>query len=519
MKRIAIWILCLMAAIMPHAAQGDMIRGLKELPVISVEEIAQLPKVTGEVTLTLGRTPLPRDSETGHYLIPQDAGTRRFDGSVRLQKQEGFTYYITAGDEYTKQDALARGTGFMIFGVSETECLASGVIFTSLPVLMIDTQHGALPGEEDETGFLRLYSAEKGTIRCEETPIEINLRGNTSKRLPKQSYRVKIVDKHGGKDNLSIAGLRSDDDWILNPMYTDTSKVREKLAYELWAAMNSSGQRAQSSRLEYAELYIDGRYWGLYGVQERIDRKQVDANRQYGMLYKVFANWRPSVEQLLAAEEDEAICEGFEIKFAGEGVARVWEPAATYMSLLNGESNVAGASVSLENVIDYGLWAMLVQAHDCHFKNQYIHCAYEGEGYVMYKIPWDLNHTFGDCWSTEATESNNTEYYIGDLVVDGVFGQLVMTGNDAVYDMIRSRWAQLRGGAVQLEDIMARAQAIFDSILPALARDNARWPEGGMGEGNSMSLKDIEVSLRDALERIDEYVAQLGAPETEEAGE
>mgnify|MGYP003304737538 CR=1 FL=1 len=517
MKRIAMWILCLMAAIMPHAAQGDMIRGLKELPVISVEEIAQLPKVTGEVTLTLGNHPLPRDSETGHYLIPQDAGTRHFDGSVRLQKQEGFTYYITAGDEYTKQDALARGTGFMIFGVSETECLASGVIFTSLPVLMIDTQHGALPGEEDESGFLRLYSAENGTIRCEETPIEINLRGNTSKRLPKQSYRVKIVDEHGEKDNLSIAGLRSDDDWILNPMYTDTSKVREKLAYELWAAMNSSGQRAQSSRLEYAELYIDGRYWGLYGVQERIDRKQVDASKRSGILYKIAANDRPTVEELLLCENREA-CRGMELVYAGAMVTDPWEPAAGLIRYLDG-GEAGKTRMVLENIIDYGLWAMVTQAHDCHFKNQYIHCAYEGEGYVMYKIPWDLNHTFGDCWSTEATESNNTEYYIGDLVVDGVFGQLVMTGNDAVYDMIRSRWAQLRGGAVQLEDIMARAQAIFDSILPALARDNARWPEGGMGEGNSMSLKDIEVSLRDALERIDEYVAQLGAPETEEAGE
>ena len=519
MKRIAIWMLYLLLVLVPQNVSGDMIRGLKDLPVITVEEIAQLPNVTGEVTLTLGSAPLPKDSETGHYLIPQDAGTRRFDGAVRLQAQEGFTYYITAGDGYTKQDALSRGAGFMIFGVSENACLASGVIFTSLPVLMIETQHGALPGEEDETGYLRVYSADNGVIRCEETAIEINLRGNTSKRLPKQSYRVKIVDEYGEKDNLSIAGLRSDDDWILNPMYTDTSKVREKLAYEMWAAMNSSGQKAQSSRLEYAELYIDGRYWGLYGVQERIDRKQVDANRQYGMLYKVFANWWPSVEQLLAAGEDEEICEGFEVKFAGEGVERIWEPAATYMSLLNGESNVAGASVSLENVIDYGLWAMLVQAHDCHFKNQYIHCAYEGEGYVMYKIPWDLNHTFGDCWSTGATENNNTEYYIGDLVVDSVFGQLVMTGNDAVYDMIRSRWAQLRGGAVQLESIMARAQEIFDSIRPALVRDDARWPEGGMGEGNSMSLKDIEVSLRDALPRIDEYVAQLGASETEETGE
>ena len=67
------------------------------------------------------------------------------------------------------------------------------------------------------------------------TRIEINERGNTSRRFPKKSYRVKIVDEEGQKQDLSIAGLRSDDDWILNPLYTDTSKIREALAYDLWA--------------------------------------------------------------------------------------------------------------------------------------------------------------------------------------------------------------------------------------------------------------------------------------------
>lgn len=102
-------------------------------------------------------------------------------------------------------------------------------------------------------------------------------------------------------------------------MYTDTSKIRETLAYRLWEEINSSSVFAASSRVAYCEAYINGKYWGLYGVQERIDRKQVDGDKRSGILYKIIANDRPIVEELLSCESDE-ICRGFELEFSGTGV-------------------------------------------------------------------------------------------------------------------------------------------------------------------------------------------------------
>ena len=163
----------------------------------------------------------------------------------------------------------------------------------ALPVLSIVTENGRLPNGEDLSARLTLLLPDGTEFQTISTRIEINERGNTSRRFPKKSYRVKIVDEEGQKQDLSIAGLRSDDDWILNPLYTDTSKIREALAYDLWARMNSSGQAAAGSRMRYAEIYFNGQYWGLYGVQERMDRKQVDADKRGGVLYKVAANDRP----------------------------------------------------------------------------------------------------------------------------------------------------------------------------------------------------------------------------------
>ena len=309
---------------------------------------------------------------------------------------------------------------------------------------------------------------------------------------------------------MAIAGLRSDDDWIFNPMYSDTSKIREPLSYWLWEQMDSSGGAAVSSRAAYAEVILNGAYWGLYGVQERIDRKQVNADKRTGILYKVFANDRPTAEELAACTDAE-ICGGFEVSHAGTTVSSMlWSPAAAYMAALSGETNPYGAALSMENTIDYGLFAMLTQAYDCHFKNQFLNCVYTGSGYTMYKIPWDLNHTFGDAWNGDSEQTNYLDYLIGDeLVFDGAFSVMLDRADETVLSMIRSRWEELRSGAITYETIVNKAYELYLPLQDALARDNARWPESGMGDGNALHIRDIEVFVKGMLPRVDEFVRTL----------
>ncbi|MBQ8536854.1 MAG: CotH kinase family protein [Clostridia bacterium] len=382
---------------------------------------------------------------------------------------------------------------------------------THLPILYITTQSGALPTEADEAGQLMLITPGVSSHLATYS-IEINLRGNTSQRFPKQSYRVKIVDTQGEKQNASLASLRSDDDWILNPMYSDTSKIREALAYELWAWMNSSGVRAASSRLAYAEVFLNGQYWGLYGVQERIDRKQVEGDKQASVLYKVIANDRPAVQELMTCTDPE-YCGGFKLSYAGTYVKNPWLPAASYMALLNGEANPAQAMVSLSNAIDYGLWAMLTQAHDCHFKNQFLHAVYTGNGYTLYKIPWDVNNTFGDVWQNEAADTNHTAYSIGRLVLDGVFEVLVNTGDAQIIEAIQQRWAALRQGPLQLAALVDKAYELYTPLFDAIQRDSDRWPQGGMGNGNALNIRDLDTYFETILPRMDDYIMTLGTGE------
>ena len=80
---------------------------------------------------------------------------------------------------------------------------------------------------------------------------------------------------------------------------------------------------------------------------------------------------------------------------------------------------------------DYGLWAMFTQAHDNHFKNQFLNAVHESGCYALYKIPWDLNHTFGDVWRGEDEENNFTGYMVGSPVMDGAFEEYLARGGGA----------------------------------------------------------------------------------------
>jgi len=379
---------------------------------------------------------------------------------------------------------------------------------SGLPVLWLTVDTGEDPGEEDSGGTLAVLIAHGGALRQDVLRMEINLRGNTSKRFPKKSYRIKTVDDKGEKLNYSLAGLRSDDDWILNPMYTDTSKIREALSYEIWDMMNSSGAAAASSRVAYAEVFLNGEYWGIYGVQERIDRKQVSGDKAQSVLYKVIGNQRPTVEELLDSQ-GATYCQGIQLEYAGDEVEDAWLPAASYMALLEGKDNPSLAALSLENAIDYGLWAMLTQAHDCHFKNQFIHAAPHRGSWVMYKIPWDLNNTLGDIYQNSAADTNYTNYHVGELVMDAVFETLISTGDAEILQAIVERWAVLRSSAITEDKLIARAQALYWPLFDAIERDALRWPQSGMGNGNAANIRDVEDFFREILPRMDAYVYSL----------
>ena len=488
-----------------------MISGLTDYSVIDPADAAKLPAATGTVELMMNGRPLPYDTSSNTYFIPQDADNPYFDGIVTVNELPGYEYMVSAYKEINKNDAINGSIGYNIIGTNGAEYVSSKFIFTSVPAVCIATSDGEMPGDSYSSGEIAVFSASDGVLKRDDARMEIKIRGNTSRRFPKKSYRMKLVDGNGDKFHMSIAGLRADDDWILNAMYTDASKIREKLAYELWDNVNSAGVRAASSQLEFVEVFINGSYCGLYGLQERIDNKQLKGDKRADIIYKVATNDMPTVDELMECS-DTVECAAFEVQgdYFGGTAQQLWQPAAAYMSALTGEEFDTRDRIDLENSIDYGLWVLLTQAHDCHFKNQFMNCVYENGRYTIYRMPWDVNHTFGDYWSNDAESDNWSGHEIGYLVKDDLFDVMLASGDEDIISAVKERWLALRADTITEDTILERAGEIFDGAAAAIERDGKRWPECGMGEGNNYNIDDIEAYIRDALPRIDAYIDALG---------
>ena len=96
--------------------------------------------------------------------------------------------------------------------------------------------------------------------------IGIEIRGSSSQALPKKGYGLTTLKADNvSNNNVSILGMPSENDWILNGLAFDPSLIRDYLSYNL---SRQIGEYA--TRTAYCELVINGEYKGLYILQEKV---------------------------------------------------------------------------------------------------------------------------------------------------------------------------------------------------------------------------------------------------------
>ena len=57
----------------------------------------------------------------------------------------------------------------------------------------------------------------------------------------KQTWKLSLHNPKGGVNMLNLFGLGKEDDWILNGISGDPSRVREKLAAHIWNSVSADG--------------------------------------------------------------------------------------------------------------------------------------------------------------------------------------------------------------------------------------------------------------------------------------
>ena len=274
------------------------------------------------------------------------------------------------------RSAIASSHTFQCMIYNDTGYCVADVLFTGLPVMSID---GKMGDSGTRVTLLDPVFSINGGYEVLQSNAYYNIRGNASKRFEKIGYRMELFYDDGspGRDE-SLLGMRSDNDWQLKALYSDRSKLRDKLSIELWnqIAERTDTKADAGCKMEYLELLINGEYRGLYGLVEPTDYKSLELDKSRDLIYKMAADEWPNDEMFDESEAAQSFsCGGVNIRQSIKTYyPGIWEPFRTFWNSgyeMESEDDlrVLYTCIDRQNFIDYDLYYNVIAGMDNRFKN------------------------------------------------------------------------------------------------------------------------------------------------------
>lgn len=181
--------------------------------------------------------------------------------------------------------------------MQDSGSVENGDLVSHLPLISITTNGQKIPGKPvcDEDGVVLYY--ETGNNGEEEIKVEINIydneqaqnslkneediksnaffriRGNSSRRFDKNSYKISFVDNQDLPVQYEVMGMSQGDEWALYGPFLDKTLIRNYM----WLNI-SSKIMGYAPNVRFCECYIDNKYNGLYVMMETIEKADERVN-------------------------------------------------------------------------------------------------------------------------------------------------------------------------------------------------------------------------------------------------
>ncbi len=521
---------------------------------------------------------LPFDREKNTFYLPLDMSEEKWEKlSFSAKSAEGNSTEVFFGADYrelSKQDLIQNGEGIPVWIATGREYGTYQLVFTGLPMVTFESTDFATEDGMSIFAF-HLYDTDhsgknsqsgKWVTTCY---AAARLRGNTSLTYEKKSLRLYLKNQEEdgafGKTNKNLLGLRDDDDWILNSLYADSSRIRDKLCIDLWNEVGASSNPYKQNfgtQAELVEVMIGGSYQGIYDLMVPIDRKQLGMETVSSQLEKEAETAGGNVESETEATTESTIesatgntTESTTEAATGSVIERIykkkytaswsasdfvgplpdpnaidarggfylkgdtilqneeeWAPLYQLASLIEGEDTAFAAEITQvadrQNLVENWLFYEAIGGFDNRNKNYYYVARNRDNQYYGYFIPWDLNISFGAVYAENEFYCVDSPESVTEAVAWEPGERLVFLDADDAAELAASTWKKWRGGAFSDEAVAQRIAALEHQVKDsgAFAREELRWPNGN--ESQDFSLLYEFATKR--LQFVDERVDRLG---------
>ena len=407
---------------------------------------------------------------------------------------------------------------------------------SNLPIVLINTDGGVdIPDSPRVLADMKIIYRGAGLrnyVTDQDTPgylnyngrINIEIRGSSSQVLPKKQFGLTTLKADNtSNNNVSVLGLPSDNDWILNGLGFEPSLIRDYLCYNLSRMIGE-----YASRTVYCEVMINGSYNGLYVLQEKIKQ---GSNRVDIIKISTLDNLAPAVTGGYITKADKTT--------GGDPVA--WTMSSyigtddvTFINDLPKPENVttqqndyihgefeklsttaSAGNTSLENgypsvidipsFVDFMIISELSANADAYQFSTFFHK--DRNGKLRAGPIWDNNLTFGNdlfLWGFDRSKTDTWQFANGDNEGPKFWRDLF--ANDKFRCYLSKRFNQLiqPGQPLNLLVIESLIDQTVETISEAVYRENARW---GTVSGFSNEINNMKDWLK---QRIAWMTSSLG---------
>lgn len=364
-----------------------------------------------------------------------------------------------------------------------------------LPLVIINTFGRRIGHEEKIPASIRFINGDGGTNSLLGTAgmdgrVDINVRGNTSRRFPKNSFTLKLKNDQDQPLKVPLLGLPAESEWVLYAPYFDRTLIRDVLAYDL---SNQIGRYAPRTR--FVEVFLAGArgplaagdYLGVFVLEEKIkrgkDRVDVeklgpeDAPADGGYIFKK-DHVDPTETGFRTARGSQFL---YVYPKAGEISDRQKSWLENYLSeferVLHGSRFAAPTNgyakyLDVDAFIDHHWLVEMSKNVDGFRFSTFLHLK-KGGKLTMGPI-WDWDQSFGNA---NFYDGANPESWYWPYISAGEVNWFARLNHDPDFQQrYIDRWAELRKGPFAPAKILARIDALIASLGDAQKRNTQRWP-------------------------------------------
>ena len=308
--------------------------------------------------------------------------------------------------------------------------------------------------------------------------------GRLAEKNPKHSFRLVYKNEYG-KKTMKYPVFGEDEPAQFDQLvvrchfgnawqhWSENNRTAAQYTRDVWARRMQRKMGHASVNALYVHLFLNGMYWGLYNIAERVDD-------QFG---KDHLGGKKSEIDVIKIEEDG----GNHIE-ASEGDLTAWQTMCTLASVVGGSSSVSGGSaaaispeeayaqldtlLNIDAFIDYMLINQYAGNTDWDHHNWYAVRRHNNDSVASTGfrfLCWDSELIFGNAYENVLSKNNGKQY------PTGIFHNLLRNDKFARRYVKRAKEVLADDGLLGEESVVQVWDSLYHTIETALYDEAARW--------------------------------------------